>query len=133
MNKYIKEAIEKMNGLDSDLNDSIHYGILEEVVVKDEVIEILKELSEKLEPNENKLKPADLYKSKLDENPCGLGNKSCYLCVCNDCAAGQGDDEFRLASKDQLIKRYLASGKYDSAQKKHILKVLKKYYDFQLD
>ena len=133
MNKLVEDAINKLNALDSDLNDSIHYGIIEEVITKESVLKILNELDEKLESNENKLKPADLYKSKLDESPCGLGNKSCYLCVCNDCAAGQGDDEFRLASKDQLIKRYLTSGKYDSAQKKHILKVLKKYYDFQLD
>ena len=41
MTKYIKAASDKVNALDSDDNDSIHYGIIEEVITKESVLKIL--------------------------------------------------------------------------------------------
>ena len=54
----------------------------------------------------------------------------CCVCVCGDfCLAGHGDDDFRLASKEQIIKR-LDKGQYSSFTKT-MIETLKNVYGYQ--
>ena len=53
----------------------------------------------------------------------------CCICACGDaCLTGHGDD-FRLASKDQLIKRL--DNDYYSSHKETMLNTLKYVYDYK--
>lgn len=54
----------------------------------------------------------------------------CCICACGDaCLAGHGDDDFRLASKEQLIKRL--DNDYYSSHKETMLNTLKYVYDYK--
>ena len=54
----------------------------------------------------------------------------CCVCVCGEfCLAGHGDDDFRLASKQQIIDR-LNKGKYKSYTD-YMIRVLQNAYAYE--
>ena len=54
----------------------------------------------------------------------------CCVCVCGDaCLAGHGDDDYRLASKEQIIKR-LDKGQY-SSYTQMMIDTLKNVYGYK--
>lgn len=55
----------------------------------------------------------------------------CCICECGDfCLAGNGDDDFSLASKEQIIKR-LNEGGYNPAAQQYMIDCLEKMFGYK--
>lgn len=57
--------------------------------------------------------------------------RQCCVCKCgNFCLAGNGDDDFSLASKEEIIER-LDKGGYDPSDVEYMVSCLKRMYDYE--
>ena len=65
----------------------------------------------------------------MDNEVCGFGMKSCALCARKSCLAGMNEDDFILASEEDLISR-VRSRIYPD-ERDRIIRALRRYYDYE--